>query len=319
MGRAVSRRDFARISGLAGLGAAVAAQSHGGQFDYPWKLGVISDEVSLDLGKALGTFFPKYHLEWAEIRNASLNGKSSYVYRDATPDQLQEIRKQLDDAHVKLSVLDTAVYKIPLPGTKPLGKNDADLHPAQGEYERQMEDLKHAADAAHTLGTNRLRIFTFARVADPNSIFNRIVGDLGKALAVAKQQDVVLLVENEFSCNTATGAESAKLFKAVSDRRLMHVWDPGNCYEAGEEPFPKAWDQLDHSRIGHIHLKDAEGHAWKPIGAGKINFAGQFEALKKIKYSGTLSLETHYKNAQRDIYASSVESMDGLFSVLKNV
>jgi sugar phosphate isomerase/epimerase len=319
MASAVSRRDFARISALAGLGAAIAADARSAQFDYPWKLGVITDEVSLDLQKALATFFPKYQLQWAEIRNINLNGKSSYVYRNATPDQLADIKKQLDDAHIKLSVLDTAVYKIPLPGTKPLGKNSADLHPAQGEYERQLEDLKRAANAAHTLGTNRLRIFTFARVADPNSIFNRIVDELGKALAVAKQQDVVLLVENEFSCNTATGAESAQLFKAVSDRRLMHVWDPGNCYEAGEEPFPKAWDQLDYSRIGHIHLKDAEGHGWKPIGAGKIDFAGQFNALKKIKYSGTLSLETHYKNAQRDIYTSSVESMDGLFNVLKNV
>jgi sugar phosphate isomerase/epimerase len=319
MAGAVSRRDFARIGALAGMGAAIAAEASGGQFNYPWKLGVITDEVSLDLPKALATFFPKYQLQWAEIRNTNLNGKSSYVYRTATPNQLQEIRRQLDDAHVKLSVLDTAVYKIPLPGTKPLGKNDADLHPAQGEFDRQLEDLKRAADAAHTLGTNRLRIFTFARVADPNSILNRIVDELGKALTVAKQQDVVLVVENEFSCNTATGTESAQLFKAVPDRRLMHVWDPGNCYEAGEEPFPKAWDQLDYSRIAHIHLKDAEGHSWKPIGAGKIDFDGQFKALKKIKYSGTLSLETHYKNAQRDIYSSSVESMDGLFHVLKTV
>lgn len=319
MSTGVSRRDFVRIGALAGLGAAAPFSVLGGQFSYPWKLGVITDEVSLDLDKSLKTFFPKYQLQWAEIRNLSLDGKTCYVYKSATPQQLRQIKKQLDDAHIKLSVLDTAVYKIALPGTKPLGKNDADLHPAQGEFDKQLEDLKHAAEAAHTLGTDRLRIFTFMRVADPNSIFDRIVDNLGKALAVAKQQDVVLMMENEFSCNTASGTESAKLFKAVSDRRLMHVWDPGNCYEAGEEPFPKAWDQLDHSRIGHIHLKDAEGHSWKPIGAGKIDFAGQFAALKKMKYSGTLSLETHYKNAQRDIYTSSVESMDGLFNVLKNV
>jgi hypothetical protein len=179
MAGAVSRRDFARMSALAGLGAAMAAELRGGQFNYPWKLGVISDEVSLDLPKALSTFFPKYQLDWTEIRNVNLNGKSNYVYKAATPDQLREIRKQLDDAHVKLAALDTAVYKIPLPGTRPIGKNDADLHPAQGEFEKQLEDLKHAAEAAHTLGTNRLRIFTFARVADPNSIFQRILDEVG--------------------------------------------------------------------------------------------------------------------------------------------
>ena len=99
----------------------------------------------------------------------------------------------------------------------------------------------------------------------------------------------------------------------------MHNWDPGNCFEAGEQPFPKAWNVIDHSRIVHIHLKDASGKAWKPIGAGEIDFKGQFEALKKINYGGTLSLETHYRNAQKNAYASSVESMDGLFGVLRAV
>ena len=78
------------------------------------------------------------------------------------------------------------------------------------------------------------------------------------------------------------------------------------------------WNQLDHSRIGHIHLKDADGKEWKPIGSGKIGFTGQFRALRAIEYSGTLSLETRYRDAQRDAYQSSVESMDGLFRALND-
>jgi sugar phosphate isomerase/epimerase len=288
-------------------------------FDYPWKLGVITDEVSPDLAETLKTFYPKYQLAWAEIRNLKLGGKNKYVYKSASPDEIKDIRKQLDGAGVKLSILDTAFYKIPLPGTKPLGEGATELNPGEGEFARQMDELKRAADAAHALGTNKLRIFTFSRVADPDAIFDRIVEELHKALGVAKEQDVLLVVENEHSCNTATGTETAKLFKAVKDRRLMHNWDPGNCFEGGEEPFPKAWNMLDHTRIGHIHLKDAAGKAWKPIGAGEIDFAGQFKALKDMKYSGTLSLETHYRNAAHDLYASSVESMDGLFAVLKKV
>jgi sugar phosphate isomerase/epimerase len=182
-----------------------------------------------------------------------------------------------------------------------------------------MEDLKRAADAAHTLGTNKIRIFTFSRVSDPDSIFDRIVEQVQKALPVAKENDVLLLVENEHSCNTATGTQSAKLLRAVTDERLMLNWDPGNCYEAGEQPFPKAWDQFDHSRIGHIHLKDAKGKAWRPVGGGEIDFTGQFNALKQMKYSNTMSLETHYRNAEHNAYASSEESMDGLVKLLKEV
>jgi sugar phosphate isomerase/epimerase len=314
----LSRRQFAKSAALAAA-PAILAPLWAESFDYPWKLGIITDEVAPDLSTVLAKFYPKYGLKWAEIRNLKLDGQNRYFYRTATHQQAKAVKKQLDDAGVKISILDSGIYKIVLPGTKPLGENASDLNPAQGEYSRQLEDLKRAADLAHILGTDRIRIFTFKRVADPNEVFDRIVEDLNKALVVAKQVNVTLLVENEFDCNTGTGAETARLFKAISDRTLMHNWDPGNCYEAGEKPFPDAWDQLDHSRISHIHLKDAKGKKWMPVGAGDIDFVGQFKALKKIRYDGTLSLETHYKNAQNDPFQSSVESMDGLVRTLKKV
>jgi len=315
----MTRRDFNRVGAAGALGMAARWAARAEEFDYGWKLGIITDEVDADLGRVLSSFYPKYPLHWAEIRNLKLDGQSRYVYNSATPEQVKQIKKQLDDAGVKVSVLDTGVYKIALPGTRPVGDNASDLNPVEGEYERQLDDLKRGAEAAHMLGTDRLRIFTYKRVADPNAIFDRIVEDLHKAIGVAKQQGVTLLVENEFDCNVATGGETARLFRAIEDRTLMHNWDPGNCYEAGEQPFPKAWDELDHSRISHIHLKDAAGKSWRPIGGGEIDFVGQFRALKQMGYSGTMSLETHYKNARHDPYTSSVESMDGLVRVLKQV
>jgi L-ribulose-5-phosphate 3-epimerase len=310
----MNRRQFLQL-GAASLGA-LPVLSSDATFDYPWKLGVITDEVDFNLSRVLTEFVPKYGLKWAELRDLTLNGRPAYVYKDANDAQLGDIRKQLDDAGVKLSVLDTAVYKIALPGTMPLGENASDLHPASGEYAHQMEDLKRSAAAAHVLGTEKVRIFAFKRVAKPNDIFQRIVDDLGKAVAVAKEHGVILVLENEFSCNVATGTETGRLFSAIADRTLMHNWDPGNCIEAGENPFPEAWDKLDHSRIAHIHLKDSDGHKWLPIGAGHIDFSGQFQALKQIQYAGTMSLETHYRNARKDLYTSSVESMDGLVRVL---
>ena len=288
-------------------------------FDYPWKLGIITDQVDFDLIRVLSSFYPKYQLRWAEIRYLRLAGEKKYVYAEATPGQLRQIKRQLDDAGVKLSVLDTAVYKIALPGTTPVGGSPAYVDPANAEFGRQMDDLKRAADAAHALGAERIRIFTFRRIADPAAIFDRVLEELQRALAVAKQQNITLLVENEYDCNIGTGEETARLFKEIPDRRLMHNWDPCNAYEMGEQPFPKVWEQLDHSRISHIHLKDAAGKEWKPIGAGKINFAGQFQALKGIDYSGTLSLETRYKDVRQDQYNSSVESMNGLVAVLKGL
>jgi sugar phosphate isomerase/epimerase len=306
----MNRRDFLRRTSLAAIA---------GNFDYPWNLGIITDQVDLDLTRVLSSFYRKYQLRWAEIRYMNLDGRKRYVYADATPAQLKHVERQLSDAGVKLAVLDTAIFKITLPGTVPLGESPAYVDPAQLAFSHQMDDLKRAADAAHALGTQRIRIFTFRRVAQPATIFGRIVEELHKAIEVARQQDITLLVENEYDCNTATASETIRLFKTIPDRRLMHNWDPCNAYETGEQPFPTTWNQLDHSRISHIHLKDAAGKEWKPIGAGKLDFAGQFRALKAMNYSGTLSVETRYKSAREDQYASSVESMDGLISVLKRI
>lgn len=314
----MNRRAFARLASAA-LFSHSGCEAFAEAFAYPWKLGIITDQVDFDLARALQTFFPKYQLHWAELRYLELSGKKKYVYADAAPSELKQIRKMMDDAGVKLSVLDTAIYKIALPGAAPpASEAPAYVDPAHTAFTRQMDDLKRAADSAHTLGTDRVRIFTFRRVADPASVFNRVVDELQNAIQVANQHDITLLVENEYDCNIGTGDETARLFKAIPDRRLMHNWDPCNAYEMGEQPYPDVWRQLDHSRIGHIHLKDASGKEWKPIGSGKIDFAGQFKALKALSYKGTMSLETRYRDARQDQYNSSVESMNGLLTILKS-
>lgn len=314
----MKRRSFNRLAAAAVLSSQLG-HCLGESFEYPWHLGIITDQVDFELARVLAGFYSKYSLHWAEIRYVNLAGKSRYVYSDATPQDLRQLRRQLDDAGVKLSVLDTAIYKIGLPGTTPASEAPAYADPTHEDFSRQMDDLKRAADAAHALGSKRIRIFSFRRVADPAAIFDRVVEELHKAIAVAKQQDITLLVENEYDCNTGTGEEIARLFKAIPDRQLMHNWDPCNSYEMGEQPFPGVWNQLDHNRISHIHLKDASGKEWKPIGSGEIDFLGQFRALKSIGYSGSLSVETRYRDSRQDAYASSVESMNGLLAVLKKI
>ena len=314
----MNRRSFHLLSLSALLSERSGAQTESGLYER-WELGVITDQVSFDLRRVLNGFYVKYPLHWAEIRYLRLREENRYVYVDANAHELKQVRTELDNAGVRVSVLDTAIYKITLPGTNPVGEKPAYVDPAHESVGQQLEDLKRAADAAHALGTKRVRVFTFRRVANPDTIFDRVLEQLRQAVTVAKQNDIVLLVENEYDTNTATAREIARLFNAISDRQLMHNWDPCNSYETGETPFPTVWNQIDHSRISHIHLKDAQGAEWKPIGSGQIDFAGQFHALKSMGYSGTLSLETRYRDAEQDAYRSSVESMNGLIRFLNRV
>ena len=41
--------------------------------------------MDLDLSRVLSSFYRKYELKWAEIRELKIDGKRRYVYTDATP------------------------------------------------------------------------------------------------------------------------------------------------------------------------------------------------------------------------------------------
>lgn len=310
------------MTSMLGLAALGSENVFGAVSPSSFKLGVITDEADANLAHVLSDFVPKYHLRWVELRDLQFNGRNVYLSTHGTDAEVRQVKEQLQRANVRLSVLDSGVYKIPLPGTTPLGHNEADLNKVSSHYHEQLDQLKHAAHVAHMLGTRKVRIFAFSRIAHPDTVFNRVVDELHKALEVARQEDIDLVLENEFDTNIATGDETARLFKTITDRRLQHNWDPGNNFAIGDTPFPDTWNKLDHSRIHHVHLKDAmwlPGHKlkWMPVGSGKIDFVGQFKALKAINYQGTMSLETHYRNAANDRWTSTVESMDGILKTLR--
>ena len=176
---------------------------------------------------------------------------------------------------------------------------------------------------AKDFGTDKVRIFSFLRVKDPKTVFDRVAKELDRTAAIAKKENIRLVLENEFSCNVATGEESGAMLNAIKSPALGLNWDPGNAYDAGEVPFPTGYDAFDKKRMWHMHLKDAAPGAkpgesvWMPIGSGKIDFVDQFRALIKNGYEGTMSLETHYLNAAKNKEASSKESMEGLLKVIR--
>jgi L-ribulose-5-phosphate 3-epimerase len=281
-----------------------------------FKLGVITDEITQDFEHAL--FWAKgFALNWVELR--FLWGR--YVM-DLPPDDVKRAKDLLAKHSLKVSVIDSPYFKTLLPGTESKfaeGKPD----PLQsGDFSEQNAVLERAIARAKDFGADQVRIFAFLRVADPHAVFERVARELERTAAVAQREGVRLVLENEFSCNVATGAEAAAMLKVVQSPALGANWDPGNAYDAGETPFPNGYDALDKKRIWHMHLKDAAPGAkpgesqWMPIGSGKIDFVGQFRALIRDGYQGTMSLETHYLNAAKNKEESSTESMQGLLKVI---
>ena len=308
----MQRREFVAGAATAALLCAIPAwPAEVKQF----QLGVITDEVTQDFEKAL-LWAKGYGLQWVELRFVW----NKYVTEFTVVD-VKRAKDLLAKHGMKVSVVDSPYLKTLLPGTKSKfdsGKRD----PLQSDYSQQQGILERAIARAKDFGTDKVRIFSFLRVDDPKTVFTRVAAELEKTAAIAHDEGIRLVLENEFSCNVATGAESAAMLKVVKSPSLGLNWDPGNAYDAGETPYPNGYDGLDKSRIFHMHLKDGVpgekgGVEWAPIGSGKIDFVGQFRALIKDGYKGTMSLETHYLNAAKDKEASSRESMDGLLKVIR--
>ena len=274
-----------------------------------FKLGVISDEFSKDFEEALKTM-KSYGLSWVEIRTVW-----GTYNTEASPEQVQRIKDLLEKYQFKVSTLDTALFKCALPGTKPVA-GGKDAYP----YAGQMDLLKRAMDRAHALGTDKLRVFAFYRVADPEAYFPRISEELSKAAELAQTGGMRLVLEDEGTCNVGTGHELAKMLTLVPAANLGANWDVGNGMEHGEISYPDGYAALDKKRIWHTHIKDMrcgvtatareKAEAFKKkgervveqskcetaiVGTGQVDLLGQLRALLGNNYQGTMSLEPEYE------------------------
>ena len=274
-----------------------------------FKLGVISDEFSKDFEDALKTM-KSYGLSWVEIRTVW-----GLYNTEASPEQIQRIKDLLDKYQFKVSVLDTALFKCALPGTKPVA-GGKDAYP----YAGQMDLLKRAMDRAHAFGTEKLRVFAFYRVAEPEAHFPQIAEELSKAAELAHRGGMRLVLEDEGTCNVASGHELAKMLRLVPAPNFGANWDVGNGLSLGEASYPDGYATLDKKRIWHMHLKDIRcdgtvsskefAEAFKKknervvekskchtaiVGAGQVDLLGQLRALLRDNYHGTMSLEPEYE------------------------
>ena len=308
----LSRRDVLKGAAAAGALSSLAAGSpdpaHG------FHLGIITDEITTDLDQAL-TFISSYKLHWCELRE--IWGKNLMI---SPQEDLDRARKLLADHGVHVSDIASPIFKWNLPGvaTKPDEKHDF----AVGKFTEDDADktLEKAFELANFFGTKKVRIFSYWRVADPESVYPQVRDRLGKAAHLAQKNGMVLMLENEQECNIGTGKELGRILRDVNSPALRGVWDPGNAGWLGETPFPDGYQAVK-GLFPHMHIKDVRTNAagkreWAPVGGGTIDFKGQFAALHKEKYTGTMSLETHYKRPDGNKTESTRESLEGLLKVI---
>jgi L-ribulose-5-phosphate 3-epimerase len=265
----------------------------------PFRVAVINDEISQDFGHACEVASREFGMEWIELRGM---WNKNILNLDAK--EVEEARRILEKYKLRVTDIASPLFKVDWPGApKSKFSPKRDQFNADFTYEQQPEVLERSIALAKAFQTDRVRCFDFWRLEDPAPYRDAIDAKLREAASTAGQKDVILLLENEMTCNTGTGAEAAKMLAAVQSPHLMLNWDPGNAATLGETPYPNGYALLPKDRIGHCHCKDTAkkpdgtGYDWAAMGRGIIDWTGQFKALKSDGYHFAVSLETHWRGA----------------------
>jgi len=282
-----------------------------------FKLSVINDEISEDFGHAAEVASQEFGLQYIEIR--ALWGKN-IMRLDSK--EIAEARKILEKYKLRVSSIASPIFKVDWPGA-PLSRFSPkrDQFGADFTFEQQDELLERGFELARVFNVDRIRIFDFWRLDDPKPYRAAMDQKLIEAAQKAGRRGLVLLLENEPGCNTATGAEAARSLDVVRSSNFKLNWDPGNAANRGELAYPEGYSHLPKDRIGYVHCKDivraADGkYEWMKMGAGIIDYVGQYQALKKDGYRGVVSLETHWRGVGTP-EESSRQSMAGMEELLK--
>jgi L-ribulose-5-phosphate 3-epimerase len=290
--------QFARREILAGMVALTAAEAASrfaplAGVSSPFRVSVINDEISQDFGHACEVASREFGMGWMELRSM---WKKNIVSLDEK--EVAEARRILEKYQLKVTDIASPLFKADWTGAPKSKVSEGGGFGANFTLEQQDEVLDRAIEMAKAFQTDRVRCFDFWRLEDQAPYRAAMNERLLRAATKAGQKGITLVLENENSCNTATGAEAAKVLGAVKSPYFMLNWDPGNAAASGEIPYPDGYNLLPKDRIGHCHCKDAvkkgKGYDWAPMGGGMIDWAGQFKALKRDGYHFATSLETHW-------------------------
>jgi len=244
-----------------------------------FKRAVITDEISQDFDVAV-KMARDFQLDGLEIRTAW-----DVRIDRMTVGQLNRIRDTAVANGLSIASLASPVFKCALDDP--------------GEVAEHFDILKRCIDAAHALGTDLVRAFTFWRVEHPDSRMTDIAAHFREAARIAADGRVRLIIENEHTCNVATSTEIDAFLTEVATPTVRALWDPCNAFWSGEDDAVSSGYDRVKSHIAHVHVKDAviEGgkHIATVLGEGNVGVQGQLDRLINDGYAGYVSLETHYR------------------------
>ncbi|MDD7467881.1 MAG: sugar phosphate isomerase/epimerase [Floccifex porci] len=270
-------------------------------------LGIISDQINLDLEKAIQI-----------IKNQGYNTIELHSVFNKPVETLneEETRKAVEICEkyeMKVSNLATTLFFLcPLYEEDKVSLFNDSFHCIKGNVKDHLNHIENACRVAKAFGCDKLRMFPFRFPDNRKPPFGTekdmetICTYFQMAADIAQQYDCTLIIENCPYSHCPKGEMTLKLLKMCNRPNLKLLWDPANSYRAYQNQVEDKYlhktllEELKwiYPYIGHIHIKDyhydsnfEKPFIHKPIYSGDIDFDVLFQYLKEKEYPYTLSLE----------------------------
>jgi sugar phosphate isomerase/epimerase len=203
----------------------------------------------------------------------------------------------------------------------PIGKS-----PIADPIEHEAANLERIFQIAETVGTRRVRIFSFYPPdVSSNAQYDQYVDEAAARLArladIAQRDGFTLLLENEKGIVGDTIDRCHAIMAAAGNSHLRFLWDPANFVQVNESaPTKQGWASLG-AYTAYVHIKDAvlADGGIRPAGEGDGQVGELLTKLIETGYQGLLALEPHLAIAGHSSGFSGAEGMARAVDALRQL
>ena len=238
------------------------------------KISGFADEIDAAVDKQFAVL-DKLNMKYFEVRG--VDGKNISTLSEG---EVCNLKKKMERYGIKVSSIGSPIGKVKL----------------DAPFEEHFELFKRVVEIAKSLDTKYIRMFSFYH--DGGDLWTEeereeVLARLRRMIDYAREQDMVLLHENEKDIYGDTADRCANLMKELYCEHFKAVFDPANFVQCKQDT--KYGYELLKDYIAYMHIKDARyvDNKVVPAGMGDGNVSYVLKALFENGYDGYLSLEPH--------------------------
>ncbi len=231
-----------------------------------------SDEISKDFDTQLRVA-SSLGVKAIEIRGVNGRGIQTYSVEEA-----KELKKKLDEKGMHVSSIGSPIGKIQI----------------TDDFAPHFALFQHVVELSKVFGARYIRMFSFfVPEGKAEEYEDEVFARLEKMIAYAREQDVILLHENEKHIYGDVASRCLKLMQKLSCQHFKAVFDFANFVQCGQDTL-EAYEMMKPYAV-YIHIKDAlwESGRVVPAGWGDGHVKEILNKFKESGYQGYLSLEPH--------------------------